>query len=90
MLISWRVFFPLKTAMLPLDGNCQEAERGGRVGPVTRERTAGPPPHEPVWIVGDQRCQMVEGYRVGGLDIWAGGHPNPPQTKWLKVKLCQG
>ena len=46
--VRWKVNKQLQQAM-------QEAERGGRVGPVTRERTAGPPPHEPVWIVGDQR-----------------------------------
>ena len=57
---------------------CQEAERGGRVGPVTRERTAGPPPHEPVWIVGDQRCEVVEGYPVGG---WIFGVEAPPRIK---------
>lgn len=46
--VRWKVDKQLKQAM-------QEAERGSRVGPVTRERTAGPPPHEPVWIAGDQR-----------------------------------
>lgn len=46
--VRWKVNKQLKQAM-------QEAERGGRVGPVTRERTAGAPPIEPPWIVGDQR-----------------------------------
>eukprot|EP00435_Cladocopium_sp_Y103_P015408 s1896_g3.t1 len=44
--VRWKVDKQLKQAM---------QERFCGDSPVTRQRTAGPPPHEPVWIAGDTR-----------------------------------
>ncbi|CAJ1416549.1 unnamed protein product [Effrenium voratum] len=74
--VRWKVNKQLKTAM--------EAAKEGKTGPVSRERSAGPPPPEPIWVVGDtkydagleaakQRIQGLRAKKYRGKPFLPGG-----------------